>query len=98
MGGVSGGTLGFTEHGFDTSNARGRNTAARGLDTPDSYREARRSAPEGGSGSISAPLSPHKPYAQLDFGRGSQNWPGTYDPRLHASPGMPVERSSGPAR
>ncbi|CAD6585977.1 MAG: hypothetical protein TREMPRED_004293 [Tremellales sp. Tagirdzhanova-0007] len=97
LGDVSGGTLGVMEHGFDANNARGRDTAARGLETPDSYRGARISTHEGGSGSISAPLSPHKPYAQLDFGRGSENWPGTYDPRLHASPGMPVDRVSGPS-
>ncbi len=98
LGGVGGLGLGFTEHGFDVHNARGRDPGTRGLETPDSYREQRRSTStyEGGSGSISAPLSPHRLYAQLDLSRGPQNWP-AYDPRLHASPGMPVDRVSGPS-
>ncbi len=98
LGGVGGLGLGFTEYGFDPNGARGRDTATRGLEIPGSYRESRRSASvyEGGSGSISAPLSPHRLYAQLELGKGPQNWP-AYDPRLHASPGMPVDRVSGPS-
>lgn len=49
---------------------------------------------------MSAPLSPLRLYAQLEMGKGPQagqpNWP-TYDPRLHVSPGMPVDRMTGPS-
>ena len=84
--------------------SRGRATVTRGLESPNGHREPRRaaSAYEGGSGSVSAPLSPQRLYAQLELGKGIQhqtnqvNW-ASYDPRLHAIPGMPVDRISGPS-
>jgi terminal uridylyltransferase len=94
--------------GFDTPGLRGRDTASRGLETPGGFPRttggsgsvngARRSASayeNGGSGSISAPLSPHRLYAQLAMGKGpsgQSNWP-TYDPRMHATPGLAVGAS-----
>ncbi|WVW78727.1 hypothetical protein I302_100687 [Kwoniella bestiolae CBS 10118] len=118
LGGVGGLGLGFDDLGLSERGGRGRDTGTRGLETPGgAYRGAptsRRSASayEGGngptSGTISAPLSPHRLYAQLELGKGlqppstsnpssspSNAWPG-YDPRLHASPGMPMDRISGP--
>ncbi|WWC87233.1 uncharacterized protein L201_002121 [Kwoniella dendrophila CBS 6074] len=118
LGGVGGLGLGFDDLGLGErssgGSSRGRDTVSRGLETPGgAYRGAptsRRSASayEGGngptSGTISAPLSPHRLYAQLELGKGLQPspngsqtspWPG-YDPRLHASPGMPMDRISGP--
>ncbi|ORY26876.1 hypothetical protein BCR39DRAFT_248154 [Naematelia encephala] len=101
LGGVGGLGLGFSEHGFDLASLRGRDTSSRGLDTPGGFKSnSRRSASayEGGSGTVSAPLSPHRLYAQLELGKGTQptqpTW-GTYDPRLHLSPGMTMERVSG---
>ncbi|WWD00319.1 hypothetical protein V866_007230 [Kwoniella sp. B9012] len=124
LGGVGGLGLGFDDLGLSERGGRGRDKGTRGLETPGgAYRGAptsRRSASayEGGngptSGTISAPLSPHRLYAQLELGKGlqphsssasasgnnpssssSSAWPG-YDPRLHASPGMPMDRISGP--
>ncbi|WWC67691.1 uncharacterized protein I206_101603 [Kwoniella pini CBS 10737] len=114
LGGVGGLGLGFDDLGLSERGGRGRDTVSRGLETPGgAYRGAptsRRSASayEGGngptSGTISAPLSPHRLYAQLELGKGLQPspsntsttaWPG-YDPRLHSSPGMPMDRISGP--
>jgi terminal uridylyltransferase len=84
--------LGFPE-GFDAQGGRGRDTAARGLESGGPYVGGRRSTTkynhdDPGSGSISAPLSPHRLYAQLEMGRGpSSGWP-AYDPRQSA-PGVP---------
>ncbi|WVQ97825.1 hypothetical protein IAU59_004940 [Kwoniella sp. CBS 9459] len=111
LGGVGSLDLGFEDISVGERSSRGRDTMSRGLETPGgAYRGAptsRRSASayEGGSapasGTISAPLSPHRLYAQLELGKGLQPpsqiaWPG-YDPRLHASPGMPMDRISGPS-
>ena len=97
LGGV--GNLGL--HTFDV---RGRDPQSRGLETPGGPRGGRRAVSafdEGaGSGSISAPLSPQRLYAQLEMGKGPQlqpNWPPSlmnYDPRLHATQGMPVHATS----
>jgi len=89
-----------------TNSNRGRDTQARGLETPGAgYRGARRAVSAyddgAGSGSISAPLSPHRLYAQLEMGKGPQipqsNWPSSmmnYDPRQHSTAGMPVSSAS----
>lgn len=45
---------------------------------------------------MSAPLSPNRLYAQLELGKGPHTF-AAYDPRLHASPGMAVDRVSGPS-
>lgn len=90
----------------NNSNGRGRDTQARGLETPGAgYRGARRAVSAyddgAGSGSISAPLSPHRLYAQLEMGKGPQipqsSWPSAmmnYDPRQHSTAGMPVSSAS----
>ncbi|WVQ84006.1 hypothetical protein IAT38_006151 [Cryptococcus sp. DSM 104549] len=112
LGGVTAGGLGLGFDDLGLHGVRGRDTGTRGLDTPGgAYRGAptsRRSASayEGGagptSGTVSAPLSPHRLYAQLELGKGmnaqgmGQPWAG-YDPRLHASVGMPMDRVSGPS-
>ena len=108
LGGV--GSLGL---GFEATGPRGRDTQSRGLETPGGGYRGPRTEPVrhedgAGSGSISAPLSPHRLYAQLEMGKGPQpsqpNWPATvltYDPRHHATAGMPVNPSSShrlPAR
>lgn len=100
-GGASSIGLGLNDHGLDVSGVRGRDTVSRGLETP-GYRNSKRvtSSYEGGSGTVSAPLSPHRLYAQLELGKGPQpsqpNW-SAYDPRQYASPGMPVDRVAGPS-
>jgi terminal uridylyltransferase len=82
--------LGFPE-GFDgqgqSQGGRGRDTNARGLENPAGpYGHGRRSTSkfnhdDPGTGSISAPLSPHRLYAQLEMGKGpAAGWP-AYDPR-----------------
>lgn len=106
------GTLGL--QGFEptgsshhsNNNNRGRDTQSRTLETPGAgYRGPRRAVSAyddgAGSGSISAPLSPHRLYAQLELGKGPQlaqsNWPTSimdYDPRHHSTAGMPVASSS----
>jgi terminal uridylyltransferase len=106
------GGFGSGSYGFETPGSRGRDTSSRGLETPGGLPRAggsglgsvggvpsRRSASafeNGGSGSISAPLSPHRLYAQLEMGKGptpsQPNWP-TYDPRMHATPGLAVGAS-----
>lgn len=93
--------LGFPE-AFDMQGGRGRDTSARGLETPGGpYRSSRRSVSNydhdnPGSGSISAPLSPHRLYAQLEMGKGpAAGWP-AYDPRQHVSPGVPLQ-TGGPS-
>lgn len=105
------GTLGL--QGFEPTGTshpnnsnRGRDTQSRGLETPGAnYRGPRRAVSAyddgAGSGSISAPLSPHRLYAQLELGKGpqlsQQNWPtnmANYDPRHHSTAGMPVASSS----
>lgn len=112
LGGVQVGGLGFGFDDLGVHGARGRDTVARGLDTPSgAYRNnpsARRSASAYGgnaastSGTISAPLSPQRMYAQLELGKGigsglgSQQLWASYDPRLHASAGMPMSMS-GPS-
>lgn len=112
LGGVQVAGLGFGFDDLELHGARGRDTVARGLDTPSgAYRNgpsARRSASayEGNSaptsGTISAPLSPQRMYAQLELGKGigsglgSQQLWASYDPRLHASAGMPMSMS-GPS-
>ncbi|KAK8846746.1 hypothetical protein IAR55_005833 [Kwoniella newhampshirensis] len=111
LGGVGSLGLGFDDFGLNDRGTRGRDTVARGLDAPGgAYRgvpTSRRSASafEGGagpgSGTVSAPLSPHRLYAQLELGgKGlqgqQQTWSG-YDPRLHSSAGMPMDRVSGPS-
>ncbi|WWD22056.1 hypothetical protein CI109_106544 [Kwoniella shandongensis] len=110
LGGVGSLGLGFDDFGLNDRGSRGRDTNTRGLDAPGgAYRGAptsRRSASayEGGagpgSGTVSAPLSPHRLYAQLEIGKGLQGqqqaWSG-YDPRLHSSAGMPMDRVSGPS-
>ncbi|XAO24786.1 hypothetical protein I312_103592 [Cryptococcus bacillisporus CA1280] len=112
LGGVQVAGLGFGFDDLELHGARGRDTVARGLDTPSgAYRNspsARRSASayEGNaaptSGTISAPLSPKRMYAQLELGKGigsglgSQQLWASYDPRLHASAGMPMSMS-GPS-
>lgn len=61
--------------GNGSGNVRGRDTATRGLETPGGFglrAPGGRSASNfdnGGSGSISAPLSPHRLYAQLEMNR-----------------------------
>lgn len=96
---------------------RGRDTSTRQLDGLDSMAAAggsgRRanSHVEGGSGSVSVPLSPVRPYAQIDgSSRPSGTWSATvsprhaagkpqqqpyFDPRHYASHGLPVRRASG---
>ncbi|WVR04435.1 hypothetical protein IAU60_001438 [Kwoniella sp. DSM 27419] len=113
LGGVSSLGLGFEDVSLGDRSSRGRDTVTRGgLETPGgAYRGAptsRRSASayEGGSGptsgTISAPLSPHRLYAQLELGKGFQppsqlgGWTG-YDPRSYSSAGMPMDRVSGPS-
>lgn len=92
--------LGFPDS-LDAQGGRGRDTSARGLEAPSGPFLTRRSASNydhenPGSGSISAPLSPHRLYAQLEMGKGpSAGWP-AYDPRQHASPGVPMA-SGGPS-
>lgn len=79
--------LGFPE-GFDAG--RGRDTSARGLETPGNY--ASRRGPshfdhETPSGTMSAPLSPHRLYAQLEMGKGpASGWP-AYESRQNAPAG-----------
>ena len=96
--------LGFPE-GFDgqgqSQGGRGRDTSARGLETPvGPYGHGRRSTSkfnhdDPGTGSISAPLSPHRLYAQLEMGKGpAAGWP-VYDPR-QANLGAPIP-SGGPS-
>lgn len=115
LGGVGSGSLGL--QGFDapasgagsasgSAGGRGRDTQSRGLETPGgAYRNTRRAVSAyddgAGSGSISAPLSPHRLYAQLEMGKGPQlnqaNWQTSmlgYDPRQHSTAGMPVGSSS----
>ncbi|ODN96431.1 hypothetical protein L198_04145 [Cryptococcus wingfieldii CBS 7118] len=95
----------------DARGSRGRDTVARGLDTaggshrgsPSTRRSTSAYADGGGlttTGTVSAPLSPQRLYAQLELGKGAsvnqqQMWAG-YDPRLHASAGMPLG-VSGPS-
>lgn len=96
--------LGFSE-GFDSQGqsqgGRGRDTSSRGLENPSGvYGGGRRSTSkfnhdDPGTGSISAPLSPHRLYAQLEMGKGPQaGWP-SYDPR-QGGLGVP-NPSSGPS-
>jgi terminal uridylyltransferase len=108
LGGVGSlGLQGFEPTGSASASGsnRGRDTQARGLDGPAAgYRGSRRAVSAyddgAGSGSISAPLSPHRLYAQLEMGKGPQlsqpNWPTSmiYDPRHHSTAGMPVGSSS----
>ena len=109
LGGVSG--LGV---GLDASGARGRDTVQRGLAAPEingDFGRARRAvssydtSTSAGSGSISAPLSPHRLYAQLEMVKGAvptqPNWSssvggpaGGYDPRLQSNAGLPINPSS----
>ncbi|TYJ54442.1 hypothetical protein B9479_004858 [Cryptococcus floricola] len=108
LGGIQNGTpnLGFEELGQQGS--RGRDTAARGLDdlggTSTHIGLARRSTSlcsdniVPSSGTVSAPMSPHRLYAQLELGKDLGSvvppmWAG-YDPKLHASAGMPLGVSS----
>lgn len=93
--------LGFPES-LDMQGGRGRDTSARGLETPGGpYRSSGRSVSNydhdnPGSGSISAPLSPHRLYAQLEMGKGpAAAWP-AYDPRQHVSAGIPLP-AGGPS-
>ena len=86
--------LGFPDS-LEMQGGRGRDTSSRGLETPGGGPfSTRRSATNydhenPGSGSISAPLSPHRLYAQLEMGKGpAVGWP-AYDPRQHAVPGVP---------
>lgn len=106
LGGVGSLGLGFPETPF-SSGGRGRDTASRGLETPGGpYSSARRQAgaydtDNGGPGSVSAPLSPHRLYAQLEMGKGPAKvptgWP-TYDPRQNVSGApMPVGGGAGSA-
>ncbi|ORX34392.1 hypothetical protein BD324DRAFT_146131 [Kockovaella imperatae] len=102
LGGMS--TLGF---GLDHTDSRGRDNVQRGGHETPGYRGQRRavSAYEpndgAGSGSISAPLSPHRLYAQLEMGKGplpgQPNWSTSvgYDPRSHSSTGLPVNPAIG---
>jgi terminal uridylyltransferase len=104
LGGVNNGGFGGSAFEQQHVSSRGRDTQSRGLETPGAgYRGTRRAVSAyddgAGSGSISAPLSPHRLYAQLEMGKGptpnQPNWPSyQYDPRLHATPGMPVISSS----
>jgi terminal uridylyltransferase len=117
LGGVGPGSLGLqgfeppasasaSTSGSVSGNGRGRDTVSRGLETPGgAYRNTRRAVSAyddgAGSGSISAPLSPHRLYAQLEMGKGPQlnqaNWQSSmigYDPRQHSTAGMPVGSSS----
>lgn len=94
--------LGFPES-FDAPGGRGRDTSARGLETPGGpFRSSRRSTnnydhENPGSGSISAPLSPHRLYAQLEMGKGpAAGWP-AYDPRQQVSAGVPLLPAGGPS-
>ncbi|WVQ76777.1 hypothetical protein IAR50_006451 [Cryptococcus sp. DSM 104548] len=108
LGGIHNGApnMGFEEIGLQGT--RGRDTAARGLDvlgsTPTDTSSVRRSITFSAdkvvppSGTVSAPLSPHRLYAQLELGKGLGSvippmWAG-YDPKLHASAGMPLGMSS----
>lgn len=103
LGGNTGGTFSPDPSSmFDTS--RGRDATSRGLQTPDApYRNTRRpnfDYENGGSGSVSAPLSPHRLYAQLEMGKGISNVPqgwGGYDPRQHV-PGLPMPVGSSSFR
>lgn len=95
---------------------RGRDTSTRQLDGfegPSGGGSGRRaqSHVEGGSGSISVPLSPVRPYAQIEGSRAaSGTWSASvsprhaagkpqqapyFDPRHYASHGLPVRRASG---
>lgn len=97
------GNLGNIGMGLSTSDtfndpSRGRDTAQRGLETPGGYnRTPRRSASgydeHAGSGSISAPLSPHAMYAKLELGKSHHHpWPtstssaGPFAPPLSSIP------------
>jgi len=94
--------LGFPE-GFDGQGqgGRGRDTSARGLEHPGGpYGHGRRSTSkfnhdDPGTGSISAPLSPHRLYAQLEMGKGPAAGFPAYDPR-QGSAGVPTT-SGGPS-
>lgn len=92
------GSLGLAFEGYnpDSSTSRGRDTSTRGLETPGGFGHHRhnRKSPSGydnngGSGSISAPLSPHRLYAQLEMGTTQANpvWGSgfntAYDSRHH---------------
>lgn len=107
LGNVGGLGLGFEGYNFEqSSGGRGRDTATRGLETPGGYNRGvgggpRRSASaydNGGSGSISAPLSPHKLYAQLELGKPHPQapvWPAAaFDQRFHHPPGTGGSSSS----
>ena len=117
LGGVGPGSLGLqgfeppvsasaSASGSGSGSGRGRDTSSRGLETPGgAYRNTRRAVSAyddgAGSGSISAPLSPHRLYAQLEMGKGPQlnqaSWQSSmlgYDPRQHSTAGMPVGSSS----
>jgi terminal uridylyltransferase len=112
LGGVGSLGLGFPETPY-SAGGRGRDTASRGLETPGGpYRSSggggggRRApsaydADNGGSGSVSAPLSPHRLYAQLEMGKGPagtpSGWP-SFDPRqLPSGAPMPVGGGTGAA-
>lgn len=92
--------LGFPD-AFDGPGNRGRDTAARGLETPGNFAASRRGPShfdhdKPGPGTMSAPLSPHRLYAQLEMGKGpAAGWP-TYDPRQNVTGGSSVS-SGGPS-
>jgi terminal uridylyltransferase len=95
------GNLGSLGLGFPDGGGRGRDTSARGLETPGGpFGAGRRSSSkfnhdDPGTGSISAPLSPHRLYAQLEMGKGpASGWP-AYESR-QGTPGVP-NPSGGPS-
>lgn len=85
LGNLNFGGMGYSESPFgnDNSGGRGRDTSQRGLETPGGYHRAPRRSGSGyddghnaGSGSISAPLSPHAMYAKLEMGKSHLHpWP-----------------------
>ena len=81
--------LSFGESPY-TDPSRGRDTASRGLETPGGYNRTPRRGNNydhhaAGSGSISAPLSPHTMYAKLELGK----------PHAHIQPNPPNPAGAG---
>lgn len=111
LGNLNFGGMGYSDSPFsnESSGGRGRDTASRGLETPGGYnRNPRRSGSGyddhmGGSGSISAPLSPHAMYAKLEMGKSHLHpWPtsttsigasGTFAPATSSIPAPPHGRN-----